>query len=61
MIIVYSHKCTTPRMYTSDASIYADDHWTKVTKLTTDTFEAKVAEEIDSGRTFFVRWIASEG
>jgi hypothetical protein len=43
------------------AGLYPDDHWTKSTLLTTSNFEAKVAEEIAADRTFFVRWVASEG
>ena len=43
------------------SAIYPDDHWTYSTKLTSDNFEAKVTEEVDAGRTLFVRWIASAG
>jgi hypothetical protein len=42
-------------------AIYPDGHFDIATKLTTDNFDAKVKEEIDAGRTFFVRWIASAG
>jgi hypothetical protein len=49
------------QLFLLDAGIYPEDHWTKSTMLTTSNFETKVAEEIDAGRTFFVRWIASEG
>jgi len=42
-------------------AIYPDGHFDIATKLTTDNFEAKVKEEVDAGRTFFVRWIASAG
>lgn len=31
------------------------------TKLTEGNFEKTVQAEIDAGRTFFVRWIASAG
>ena len=31
------------------------------TKLTEDNFEKTVQAEIDAGKTFFVRWIASAG
>lgn len=41
--------------------IYNDDHWDYSTKMTVDTFDAKVQEEIDAGKTLFVRWIASAG
>ena len=43
------------------AGIYPEDLWNYSTKLTSDTFEAKVKEEVDAGRTLFVRWIASAG
>jgi hypothetical protein len=42
-------------------SIYPVDHWQHSTKLTTDNFEEQVKLQVDSGKTFFVRWIASEG
>jgi hypothetical protein len=43
------------------AGIYNDDHWDFSTKMTVDTFDAKVKEEVDAGKTLFVRWIASAG
>jgi len=43
------------------ASIYPDDHFSHVTKCTQDMFEGFVKEEVDAGKTLFVRWIASEG
>jgi len=42
-------------------AIYPSDHWSFSTKLTEDNFENTVQAEIDAGRTFFVRWIASGG
>jgi hypothetical protein len=42
-------------------SIYPEGHWDRATKLTVDNFDATVKEKVDSGKTFFVRWIASEG
>ena len=42
-------------------AIYPDGHFDMATKLTTDNFEATVKAEVDAGRTFFVRWIASAG
>jgi hypothetical protein len=42
-------------------AIYSDNHFDMATKLTTDNFEATVKAEVDAGRTFFVRWIASAG
>lgn len=43
------------------ASIYPDDHFDHVTKCTTTNFEDIVKEKVDSGKSLFVRWIASEG
>jgi hypothetical protein len=45
----------------ANASIYPDGHWSVATKLTEDTFDDVVKQEVDAGRTLFVRWIASEG
>jgi hypothetical protein len=42
-------------------AIYPDDHWSRVTKMTTDNFDEVVKREVDAGRTLFVRWIASPG
>lgn len=42
-------------------AIYPDDHWSYSTRLTESNFADKVQEEIDAGRTLFVRWIASPG
>jgi hypothetical protein len=41
--------------------IYPDGHFDHVTKLTTANFDSVVKAEVDAGRTFFVRWIASAG
>ena len=38
-----------------------DDHWSYAVKLTADIFESKIQNEIDAGKTMFVRWIASPG
>jgi hypothetical protein len=43
------------------SSIYPEDHWTYSTKITTDNFADTVKENVDAGRTLFVRWIASAG
>ena len=45
----------------ASAGIYPPDHWTYSTKLTTDNYASKISNEIDAGKTVFVRWIASEG
>jgi len=41
--------------------IYPTDHWKYSTKLTTSTFDETVKQNVDSGKTLLVRWIASEG
>jgi len=46
---------------TSASSFYPVDHWTYVKKLTTDNFDEEIKTAVDSGKTMFVRWIASEG
>lgn len=43
------------------AGIYPDDHWNHATELTLDNFDNVVKENVDAGKTLFVRWIASEG
>ena len=43
------------------AGIYPDDHWQYATKLTTSNFNDEVKSAVDSGKTMFVRFIASEG
>jgi hypothetical protein len=43
----------------ADDLIYPDDHWTYATRLTEDNFESTLKNEIESGRTMMVRWIAS--
>ena len=44
------------------AGIYPDGHFDHVTKVTDETmFNALVKEQVDAGKTLFVRWIASEG
>jgi len=46
---------------TAAAGIYPDDHWSYATELTTDNADGFIKENIDAGKTVFVRWIASEG
>jgi len=43
------------------AGIYPEGHFDHVTKLTTSNFEESVVAAVDSGKSLFVRWIASEG
>jgi hypothetical protein len=43
------------------SGIYPPDHWTYSTKLTEENFDSWLETTIASGRTAFVRWIASEG
>lgn len=42
------------------SAIYGKNHWNHVKKLTEDNFEETIQTEIQA-KTFFVRWIASEG
>ena len=42
-------------------AIYPSDHWQYSTKLAPGTFDDFVKENVDSGKTVFVRFIASEG
>jgi hypothetical protein len=41
--------------------IYDEGHFDRVHKCTTSNFEEYKTKTIDSGKTLFVRWIASEG
>jgi len=41
--------------------IYPDGHWDRATELTADTADAFVKDNVDAGKTVFIRWIASEG
>jgi len=43
------------------AGIYPDGHWERSTELTTDNVDSFVKENVDAGKTVFIRWIASEG
>jgi len=43
------------------SGIYPSNHWDSVTKLTTSNFEPFIKENVDAGKTLFVRWIASAG
>jgi len=46
----------------ANAGIYPDDHWQYASKLANDEeFDALVGQAVDSDKTLFVRWIASEG
>ena len=42
-------------------AIYPDGHFDKVNKCTEANFEGLVTSTVDSGKTLFVRWIASAG
>jgi len=42
-------------------AIYPDDHWSYSTKLTKDNIDSVIAENVDSGKTLFVRFVASAG
>lgn len=41
--------------------IYPDGHFDRATELTADNADAFVKENVDAGKTVFIRWIASEG
>lgn len=43
------------------AGIYPDGHWDHSTELSTGNADSFVKENVDDGKTVFVRWIASEG
>jgi hypothetical protein len=43
------------------SAIYPSDHWTFSTQLTESNFDSTIKENIDSGKTMFIRFIASEG
>jgi hypothetical protein len=43
------------------AAIYPKDHWDYSTELGKDNFEEFVKTNVDTGKTVFVRFIASEG
>lgn len=43
------------------ASIYPDNHFDHVTKLSQSNIDSTIQEEIDAGKTLFIRFIASEG
>ena len=52
---------TAVSLLTASVGIYPDGHWNHATKLTTSNFEGFIKEQVDSGKTAFVRWIASAG
>jgi len=43
------------------AGLYPEDHWTYSTEITTDNADSFIKENVDAGKTVFIRWIASEG
>jgi hypothetical protein len=43
------------------AGIYPSGHFDVSKKLTEKNFDDHVKEQVDAGKTLFVRWIASEG
>jgi len=45
----------------ASAGIYPDGHFDRSTELTTENADAFVKENVDKGKTVFIRWIASEG
>jgi len=45
----------------ASAGIYPDGHFDRSTELSTENADAFVKENVDKGKTVFIRWIASEG
>jgi len=45
----------------AQADIYPDGHWDRSTELSTANVDDFVKENVDKGKTVFIRWIASEG
>jgi len=43
------------------SAIYPDDHWSYSTEMTLDNADSFIKENVDAGKTVFVRWIASAG
>jgi hypothetical protein len=43
------------------AGIYPDNHWEHATELSTANADSFVKDNVDDGKTVFIRWIASEG
>jgi len=43
------------------ASIYPDNHFDAVAKITGDNIDSVIKEAVDSDKTLFIRFIASEG
>jgi len=46
---------------TVSCSLFAEDHWTYSTDLTSENVDEFVKSNVDGGRTVFIKWIASEG
>lgn len=42
-------------------SIYPENHFDTVSKLTKSNIDSTIQEQVDAGKTLFVRFIASEG
>jgi len=45
----------------ASAGIYPDNHWEHATELSTANADSFVKDNVDAGKTVFIRWIASEG
>jgi len=59
--MAYSALLTLSTVALVHGGIYPDGHWDRATELTADTADAFVKENVDAGKTVFIRWIASEG
>jgi hypothetical protein len=42
-------------------AIYPEGHFDHVIRMNTDNFDSVIKENVDAGKTLFVRWIASPG
>jgi len=42
-------------------AMYESDHWDNVIHLNEQNLDDVVKENVDAGKTLFIRWVASEG
>jgi hypothetical protein len=48
-------------LFAGASAIYPGDHWQFATKLNNGIVDEFVKENVDAGKTVFIRWIASPG
>lgn len=53
--------CQLALLLGSAVAIYDADHWQFSTKLTEESFDGFIKDNVNAGKTVFVRWIASAG